>query len=327
MKKKNSQFDFTEDIMEVLDIEAQAILSIKNKIRGSINLALNMILEQSGRVIVTGIGKSGIVGRKINATLASTGTPSLFLHAAEGLHGDLGMVTESDVVLALSNSGETEELLQLIPSIQRIGAKIISIVKNPLSTLAKKSDITLCIGEIEEACPLYLAPTASTTAMLALGDAIAIALLKAREFKSEQYAVFHPAGTLGKRLLLTAGHIVTSIGRNPRINMDTTFMDAIFVMTKNCIGATNVVDEHGTLVGILTDGDIRRMITANHTILPTSVRGHYNIQPITINESTLAIDTLHKMKEKKLAVIPVLDEESKKPLGIIHIHDLHTLGI
>ncbi|PLS01493.1 KpsF/GutQ family sugar-phosphate isomerase [Neobacillus cucumis] len=318
--------DFTASVINVLEKEAQGILSLKEVIGESINDALNMILECKGRVVITGIGKSGIIGRKINATMASTGTPSLFLHPSEGLHGDLGMVTKHDVVIAISNSGESDEVLHLIPSIKRIGAKMIAIVKNPNSTLALKSDVVLSIGNVQEACPLGLAPTTSTTVTLALGDALAIALLEARDFQPEDFAVFHPAGSLGRKLLLTVNNVVKTTRKNPIILGDSSVKEALFLMTAQGLGATSVVDEEGHMVGILTDGDIRRAFALEQDILFKNVSDLCNYQPIVIRDDMLAAEAFRLMEEKKVNVLPVVGENFK-PIGMIHIHDLMNLGL
>jgi arabinose-5-phosphate isomerase len=321
-----TKVDFRSSVIKVLEKEAQAILDLKEVIGESINDALNMILECKGRVVITGIGKSGIIGRKINATLASTGTPSLFLHPSEGLHGDLGMVTKEDVVIAISNSGESDEVLNLIPSIKRIGAKMIAIVKNPESTLGRKSDVVLSIGNVKEACPLGLAPTTSTTVTLALGDALAISLLEARNFQPEDFAVFHPAGSLGRKLLLTVNDVINSTQKNPVILGKATIKEALFLMTAQGLGATSVVDEKGHIVGILTDGDIRRAFALSQDILFKSVQELCNTDPIVIEADMLAAEAFRLMEEKKVNVLPVVDE-TYKPIGMIHIHDLMNLGL
>ncbi|MEK3857192.1 KpsF/GutQ family sugar-phosphate isomerase [Cytobacillus sp. FSL H8-0458] len=323
---KAPSLDFTDSVMEVLEKEAQAILELKEVIGDSINDALNMILQCRGRVVITGIGKSGIIGRKINATMASTGTPSLFLHPSEGLHGDLGMVTKDDVVIAISNSGESDEVLNLIPSIKRIGSKMIAIVKNPLSTLAVKSDIVLTIGNAKEACPLGLAPTTSTTVTLALGDALAIALLKARNFQPEDFAVFHPAGSLGRKLLLTVNDVIQTTRKNPLIMGDATIKEALFLMTAQGLGATSVVDMNDQLVGILTDGDIRRAFALSPDLLSKSVDDLCNREPVVIQGELLASEAFRLMEEKKVNVLPVVDDYYR-PIGMIHIHDLMNLGL
>ncbi|QHA37893.1 KpsF/GutQ family sugar-phosphate isomerase [Rossellomorea marisflavi] len=318
--------DFVEDVRDVLEKEANAILALSTTIGDDINRALEMLLSCEGRVVITGMGKSGIIGRKINATLASTGTPSLFLHPSEGLHGDLGMVTKHDVVIAISNSGETDEVLSLLPSIQKIGSRMIAIVKNTDSTLGNKSDIALSIGQAEEACPLGLAPTTSTTVTLALGDALAVALLKARKFGPSDFALFHPSGSLGRRLLMTAKDVVNTSNKNPMVSPGTTIQEALFLMTAQGLGATGVVDETNTLMGILTDGDIRRALTASQDILNSTVFDLYNPSPVIVEEHALAAEALKVMEESKVNVLPVLDELNK-PIGMIHIQDLVNLGL
>ncbi|RST72608.1 KpsF/GutQ family sugar-phosphate isomerase [Siminovitchia acidinfaciens] len=286
---------------------------------------IEMILACRGRVIVTGVGKSGIIGRKITATLASTGTPSLFLHPAEGLHGDLGMVTNSDIVMALSNSGETGEVINMIPSIKRIGAKLIAFVGNEYSTLAKKADSMLCIGRVKEACPLGLAPTTSTTLMLTLGDAIAVALLKARNFSSEDFAVYHPGGSLGKRLLLTVNTIIEITKKNPKLNMANTVKDAIFSMTESGLGATSIIDDNGKLVGIITDGDIRRSLGKIKNFMDLCVKDLFNQNPIIIKQNALAVEALNIMENQKINVLPVVNDKNE-PIAMIHLHDITRLG-
>ena len=271
-------------IKEVLGEEAQAIMNLIDGVNQEMAETIEMILACKGRVIVTGVGKSGIIGRKITATLASTGTPSLFLHPAEGLHGDLGMVTNSDIVLALSKSGETDEVINMIPSIKRIGAKLIAFVGNEQSTLANKADNILCIGRVKEVCPLGLAPTTSTTLMLTLGDAIAIALLKARHFSSEDFAIYHPGGSLGKRLLFTVNTIIEITKKNPTLINTSTVQDVIFNMTESGLGATSIIDHHGKLVGIITDGDIRRSLAKGQNLMDLSLEDLYNKNPITTKQ-------------------------------------------
>jgi arabinose-5-phosphate isomerase len=323
---KAPSLDFTANVKEVLEKEAQAIKELSGNIGESINDALNMILQCKGRVVITGMGKSGIIGKKISATMASTGTPSFFLHPSEGLHGDLGMVTKDDVVIAISNSGETEEVLNLIPSLKRIGTKMIAIVRNPLSTLGVKSDVVLSIGNVKEACPFGLAPTTSTTVTLALGDALAIALLKAKDFRPEDFALFHPSGSLGRKLLLTVQDVVQSTRKNPVILGNATIKEALFLMTAQGLGATSVVNVNNQIVGILTDGDIRRAFALTQDILFKNVDELCNKEPIVIKGDMLAADAFHLMEERKVNVLPVIDEYDR-PVGMIHIHDLMNLGL
>ncbi|MFK9089936.1 SIS domain-containing protein [Bacillus salipaludis] len=312
-------------IKEVLAEEAQAIFKLIEDLNQEIAQIIEMILECKGRIIVTGVGKSGIIGRKITATFASTGTPSLFLHPAEGLHGDLGMVTKSDIVLALSNSGESEEVISLIPSIKRIGARLIAFVGNAKSTLANKADHILCIGKVKEACPLGLTPTTSTTLMLTLGDAIAVALLKARNFTSENFAVFHPGGTLGKRLLFSVNSIVEITKKNPTLIKTSTVKDVIFNMTESGLGATSIIDNNGKLVGIITDGDIRRTLAGGSSVIDLPVEELYNKNPTTIKPTSLAVEALNIMEELKINVLPVVNDRNE-PIAMIHLHDITKLG-
>ena len=246
------------DAQKVLQMEAEAILDLIPRVDEHFDAAVDMILACEGRVIMTGMGKSGIIAHKISATLASTGTPSFYLHPAEGIHGDLGMVTADDVIIAMSNSGETGEVLNILPSIRRIGAKLIAMVGNTDSTLAKNADVVLNVGVKKEACPLGLAPTSSTTAALAFGDALAMALMGKHHFTSNQFAVFHPGGSLGRKLLLTVGDIMHGGSENPVVKGSATVTEALFIITDKGLGAVSVVDQNGIMIGLLTDGDIRR---------------------------------------------------------------------
>jgi arabinose-5-phosphate isomerase len=313
-------------VKEVLEEEAKAILTLTKDVDQEVEEIIEIILSCRGRLIITGIGKSGIVGRKIAATLASTGTPTLFLHPSEGLHGDLGMVTKADIVMALSNSGESEEVIKIIPSIKRIGAKLIAFVGNRSSTLGKKADYILCIGKVKEACPLGLAPTTSTTLMLSLGDAIAIALLKARNFSLEHFALFHPGGALGKRLLLTVEIIIEATKRNPISENTSTVKNIMFNMTESGLGATSIVDYTGKLLGIITDGDIRRMLIQNENVMELSVNEIYNKKPVTIKADALAVEALNIMENLKINVLPVVNDRNE-PVAMIHLHDITRLGV
>lgn len=327
MASTKSTTDYLSSFHHVLEQEAEAIIALKEVLdEKTVNQAIDMILDCKGRIVITGVGKSGIIGRKINATLASTGTPSLFLHPAEGLHGDLGMVTKDDIVMAISNSGESDEVLRLIPSIKKIGAKMIAIVQNTKSSLAMKSDLILTIGKVDEVCPLGLAPTTSTTVTLALGDALAVALLKARDFKPEDFAVYHPSGSLGRKLLLTVKDVVNSTKKNPIIHGSSTIKEALFLMTAQGMGATSIVDQEDKLVGILTDGDIRRAFALSDQLLQLTVNEFCNHQPTVITADLLAVDALKIMEERKINVLPIVDDHHR-PIGMIHIHDLMNLGI
>ena len=290
-----------EDVMleqarQVLRMEAEAVLEQVERIDEHFKAAVEMILACPGRTVITGMGKSGIIGRKMAATLASTGTPSFYLHPAEGIHGDLGMVTEGDVVIALSNSGETGEVLHILPSLRRIGAKLIAMVGNPNSTLAKNSDIVLNVGVTREACPLGLAPTSSTTAALAYGDALALALLSKRKFTASQFAVFHPGGSLGRKLLLTVEDIMHSGTENPLVKADISVQDALFVITDKGLGAVSVVDDDNKMLGVLTDGDIRRGLSKGVDFLKRPVTELMTANPKTITKEKLAAAALHLME-------------------------------
>lgn len=313
----------------VLRMEAEAILELVPRVDANFAAAISLILECSGRTVITGMGKSGIIGRKMAATFASTGTPSFYLHPAEGIHGDLGMVTADDVVIALSNSGETGEILNILPSLRRIGAKIIAMVGNANSTLAKNADVVLDVGVEKEACPLGLAPTSSTTAALAYGDAIALALLQKRNFTASQFAVFHPGGSLGRKLLLTVGNIMHKGDENPLVSADTTVQEALFVITDKGLGAVSVVDEAGKMLGVLTDGDIRRGLSKGVDFLQRSVADLMTKAPKYITADKLAAQALHLMESnqpKPITVLPVLDE-NKVVIGLLHMTDLVRQGV
>lgn len=323
-----------EDVMleqarQVLRIEAEAVLEQVERIDEHFKAAVEMIMACPGRTVITGMGKSGIIGRKMAATLASTGTPSFYLHPAEGIHGDLGMVTEGDVVIALSNSGETGEVLHILPSLRRIGAKLIAMVGNPNSTLAKNSDIVLNVGVTREACPLGLAPTSSTTAALAYGDALALALLSKRKFTASQFAVFHPGGSLGRKLLLTVEDIMHSGSENPLVKADISVQDALFVITDKGLGAVSVVDDDNKMLGVLTDGDIRRGLSKGVDFLKRPVTELMTASPKTITKEKLAAQALHIMESnrpKPITVLPVVDAENHV-IGLLHMTDLVRQGV
>lgn len=313
----------------VLRMEAEAVLELVPRIDVNFAAAVEMILQCPGRTVITGMGKSGIIGRKMAATLASTGTPSFYLHPAEGIHGDLGMVTAGDVVIALSNSGETGEVLNILPSLRRIGAKIIAMVGNDASTLAKNADVVLNVGVSKEACPLGLAPTSSTTAALAYGDALALALLQRHHFTASQFAIFHPGGSLGRRLLLTVGDIMHSGEENPVVVGETTVQEALFVITDKGLGAVSVIDANGVMQGVLTDGDIRRGLSKGVDFLQRPVTELMTKQPKTITKDKLAAQALHIMESnhpKPITVLPVIDADNKV-IGLLHMTDLVRQGV
>lgn len=321
--------EMLEHAQDVLRMEAEAIMELVPRIDANFAAAVEMILQCPGRTVITGMGKSGIIGRKMAATLASTGTPSFYLHPAEGIHGDLGMVTAGDVVIALSNSGETGEVLNILPSLRRIGAKIIAMVGNDTSTLAKNADVVLNVGVTKEACPLGLAPTSSTTAALAYGDALALALLQRHHFTASQFAIFHPGGSLGRRLLLTVGDIMHSGEENPVVVGETTVQEALFVITDKGLGAVSVIDTAGSMLGVLTDGDIRRGLSKGVDFLQRPVTELMTKQPKTITKDKLAAEALHIMESnhpKPITVLPVIDA-ANKVIGLLHMTDLVRQGV
>ena len=318
-----------EQAQKVLAVEAQAIERLIPRIDEHFIKAIELLLDCKGRVIVTGMGKSGLVGKKIAATIASTGTPSFFLHPAEGIHGDLGMVTADDVVISLSNSGETTEVVSILPIIKRIGASIIAMCGNSQSTMALNADVFIDVSVDEEACPLGLAPTASTTATLAMGDAIAVVLLSKRKFTPEDFALFHPGGSLGRKLLLTVENVMHSGEDNPIVSAETNVKEALFVMTSKGLGATAVVDQSGCLLGILTDGDIRRGLETGHQFLEESVVNIMTKTPKTITADKLAaaaLSIMEKNKPRPITVLPVVDKNNFV-IGIVHLTDLLRQGV
>ena len=309
----------------VLEVEAAAILSLIDHLDHTFVDVVELINACAGRVVTMGLGKSGIICKKISATLASTGTPSFFLHPAEANHGDLGMVVRGDVVLAISYSGETEELVSLIPRLERIGASIVAITGNPLSTLARGADFHLSAAIPKEACPLGLAPTASTTATLALGDALAMALLLRKGFKEEDFAFLHPGGKLGKRFLRV--HDLMHGGEQlPSVRLSSSMRDAIYEMSKKRFGITAVVDDDGVLKGAISDGDLRRLLEKDETIIGKTAGQSMTENPITIEGTKLASAALQIMEERKITSLFITDESGRLE-GIIHIHDLWGLEL
>lgn len=318
-----------EQAKQVLAIEAEAIQALIPRINGQFTAAVDMILACTGRVVVTGMGKSGLVGKKIAATFASTGTPAFFLHPAEGIHGDLGMVTADDVVVALSHSGETNEIVSILPVLRRLGAKIIAMAGRDHSTLARNADVFLDVGVEKEACPLGLAPTASTTAALAMGDALAVALLSARKFTPEDFALFHPGGSLGRKLLLTVENVMHGGDDNPVIAAGKTVQEALFVITAKGLGVTSVVDGAGRLLGIITDGDIRRGLEHGYDFLAKPVELFMTKTPKTITPGKLAAQALNIMEKNKprpITALPVVDDNGRA-IGMIHLTDLLRQGV
>ena len=309
-----------QEANEVLNIEAEAVKHLKKSINSKFREAMKMIVSSQGRVVFTGMGKSGLIAKKLAATFSSTGTPAFFVHAGEALHGDLGMITTDDVIIAISNSGETEELMKLLPAIRRIGANMISLTGDKTSTLAQYSDICLFAGVEEEACPHGLAPTASTTATLAFGDALAIALSKLKGFTPEDFALYHPGGSLGRRLLTTVKDVLEIRKRNPTVQTDTTVKEALFTMTDSKMGSTSVVDQEGKIVGIIADGDIRRLLKRSSDFLEKPVSDCMTENPTTITTDKLAAKALKIMEDKEINDLPAVKDG--KPVGMLNFQDL-----
>lgn len=310
----------------VLDIEARAVDALKARLDDSFVAACELCMATPGRVVVTGMGKSGHVSNKIAATLASTGTPAFFMHPAEASHGDLGMITSQDLLLAISYSGETAEVVTILPMVKRMGAKLLSMTGNPKSTMAQAADVHLDISVEEEACPLKLAPTASTTATLAMGDALAVALLEKRGFTAEDFARSHPSGTLGKRLLLRVSDVMRTGDRIPAVNAGVTLRDALLEMTDKGLGMTAIVDDQNSILGIYTDGDLRRTLDAGSDILTTTIREVMHANCKTTSADVLAAEALHLLEENKITSLLVADDDGKL-VGALNIHDLFREGL
>lgn len=311
----------------VLKTEAEAVLSLTEKLDSDFEKAVEIIFRSRGRVVVTGMGKSGLVGKKIAATLASTGTPAFFLHPAEATHGDLGMVTSDDVIIAISNSGETGELVGLIPFLKRFNVSLISMTGNPDSTVSKAADAKLDISVKEEACPFGIVPTASTTATMAMGDAIAVALLMKRGYKEEDFAFFHPGGSLGKKLFIKVKDLMHTGDALPVVSPDISMVKAVMEISSKRLGVTVVVDSDQRILGVLTDGDVRRGIEKWDKALFDMKAGEVMTRnPRSISEEDLAAKALSVMEQYSITSLVVPDEEGR-PKGIIHLHDILKQGI
>jgi arabinose-5-phosphate isomerase len=318
--------NFKQLAKNVIEIEQQAIAELVQYIDDSFELACQLMFHCKGRVIVIGMGKSGHIGGKIAATLASTGTPSFFVHPGEASHGDLGMITSNDVVLTISNSGETSEVLAIIPVIKRIGAKLISMTGNTESTLAKVADTHICIKVSTEACPLGLAPTSSTTATLVMGDALAVALLNARDFTADDFALSHPGGSLGKRLLLRLNDIMHQDERVPVIAEHALIKDALVEMSLKGLGMTAIVDSKGQLVGLFTDGDLRRVLDNRVDIHSDSINTVMTHNPQVAYSDMLAAQALKIMEDKKINGLIIVNNDNQ-PIGAMNMHDLLSSGV
>ncbi len=310
----------------VFDIEAESILKLKEKINENLNQAIEIIMKSSGRVIVSGMGKSGHIGRKIAATLSSTGTPAYFLHPAESTHGDSGIITRQDVVIAISNSGETLELLNLLPLIKRFEVPLIAFVGNLNSTLGKRADIVFDVSVEKEACPLGKAPTASTTAALAMGDALAVCLLKRRGFSAEDFLLFHPSGSLGKGVLYTVGDLMIKDTDLPIADENINFLNAVEIISEKKLGCVLLVNSCGKLTGVITDGDIRRILMKHMNVDKLITKDVMTKNPKTVSEQEIAVKALAVMEKYSITSIAVCDRYNN-PIGIIHIHNLLKAGV
>ncbi len=318
--------DFIALAQQVVAIEAAAVHGLSRYLDDHFANACALLLQCRGRVVVIGMGKSGHIGGKIAATLASTGTPAFFVHPGEASHGDLGMITDADVVLALSNSGETNEVLAIAPLIKRRGVSLISMTGNPQSTLAQLSDVHLCIAVDKEACPLGLAPTSSTTATLVMGDALAVALLHARGFTADDFAMSHPGGSLGRRLLLHIRDIMHSGERLPQVSADATISEALLEMSRKGLGMTGVTDSDGRLLGIFTDGDLRRILDQRIDVHSTAIAQVMTRNPVTIAADVLAAQGLKTMEDRKINGLFVVNQHGQA-LGALNMHDLLKAGV
>ena len=306
----------------VFDVEIGELKSVASRLNDSFNMAINTILKSSGKVVLTGVGKSGLIAKKIAATLSSTGTTAIFMHSTEGLHGDLGMITAKDTVIAISNSGRSDEILAIMPSIESIGAKIIVMTGDTTSPLAEFSKIVLDIGVEKEACPMNLAPTSSTTTTLVMGDAIAAALVTLRNFKPENFGVYHPGGSLGRRLLTRVKDIMQSIGKLAIAESTTPIDEILLSMTEKQLGAVCIVEGDLNLLGIITEGDIRRALIKKETFFKLSAQDIMTQKPIVISPEDMAVDALAIMEERssQISILPVTNRE--KLIGLVRIHDL-----
>jgi len=326
----NTAHDFAHDFrtlgLAVVHTESQAVSALADRIDESFIHACNIFLNCKARVVVIGIGKSGHIGSKIAATLASTGTPSFFVHPGEASHGDMGMIVEDDVVLAISNSGETDEILTILPLIKRLGVPLVSLTGNPRSTIAKASTANLDVSVSKEACPLGLAPTSSTTAALVMGDALAVALLTAKGISADDFARSHPGGRLGKRLLLQSSDIMHSGDQLPKVSLETTLRDAIVEMNSKSLGITAIVDHEGHVKGIVTDGDLRRAFDKQLDVHNTLVTEIMTPNCVMVEQDSLAVDALQAMQNHKISALLVIDETGKL-IGALNMHDLLRAGV
>lgn len=309
-----------EKARDVLRTEAQAILSLVPRLGEDFGKAVELVVGGKGHLVVTGMGKAGLVGQKISATFASTGTPSIFLHPAEAYHGDLGRVVGDDVLLAVSNSGETDELVRLVPPVRRLGARIVAVTADRGSTLGRNADLVLELGRIAEACPLNLAPSATTTAIMALGDALAFAVLERRGFDKEKFAFYHPGGKIGRRLMKVS-EVMRSGDRSPVVSEDAPVTEAVAAITRARAGAVIVVNGTGRLTGFFTDGDLRRTVARDPALLTSAIAGVMTRSPVTIGSDRLASEALKLLRERKIDELPVVNDRGE-PVGMLDVQDL-----
>jgi len=326
MSQHRPAVDVRDLARRVLEIEARAVAGLAGRIDQSFVRASELVLACQGRVVVTGMGKSGHIGSKVAATLASTGTPAFFVHPGEASHGDLGMITKADLVVAISNSGETTEVITILPLLKRLGVPLITMTGNPRSTLGEAATVVLDVGVAEEACPLNLAPTASTTAALAMGDALAVALLQARGFTREDFALSHPGGILGRRLLLRVAEVMHTGADVPRIGPDAPLAEGLLEMTRKSLGMTAVVDDTGRLLGVFTDGDLRRAVDRAVDIHRTPMRSVMTTGSKTIAPGALAAEAVHLMEQFKITALLVVDE-GNVVVGALNVHNLFRAGV
>lgn len=320
--------DILEEMRRVIDLEGKTIAELRNNLGPDFEEAIRLLYTCVGKVILTGVGKSGIIAQKIAATMVSTGTPAMFMHGADGLHGEVGILKKEDVLIAIGKSGESEELVTLLPVVRKIGAKVISITTQAQSTMARNSDLVLVTPVEEEACPLNMAPTCSTTAALVLGDAMAMALMKLRNFQPADFALFHPGGQLGKRLLLTVGDMMRSGEANPMIHVSSDARTMLYEITSKRAGAVSVVDDNQHLLGLVTDYDIRRVLESGKDFFTMAISDVMNPKPnfVYLEEKAFHALELMEKREKPISVLPVLDRQ-EKVVGMVHLHDLVARGL
>jgi arabinose-5-phosphate isomerase len=314
------------EMKSVFEIEIEALQAVMKSMSADFGRAVQLIAQCKGRIVVTGIGKSGIIANKVAATLTSTGTPAVYIHAGEALHGDIGIVSANDVILAIGKSGENAELYTLLHYVRKIGARIVAITASPQSRMAKAADIVLELKIPREACPLNLAPTSSTTASLVLGDAIAVALMKLKKVSTDDYASLHPGGQLGRRLLLRVGDVMRTGDRNPIVKIDDSVRHMLFLITQGQAGAISVVGKGNVLKGLVSDYDVRRALERGDAIFELKIRDIMNIKPLYVYEDEMATEALDLMRKKPANILPVLNR-SRKVVGIVHIMDLVSAGI